>query len=505
MFNEYMWKTYLNAGGKDVVKMFEDNFTKKMSPSYYDEILNLHKNICAAPIVSKRVCEDLKMLATDLKNNDFLYGCYSIIDMFNAKNFDCTIENVMKGLYDGLNDTGKEKPNYMFKEFALGITYYSTFLAIEFPEAFIPYYFCYNYNVFEKIAEEFEIEMPEIPVKKDYEGRFFHYAEICMTLWDFRKKHNMSPYELWAFLYDFAPKYIGGTDSYIIKDIPEPKGAYFIGGSKDDIFLDGNEEKITCWQCDPDTRAGDMIVMYLKTPVSAVDSVWRSISVGFNDPFFYYYRCTYIANPVSIKRITQKQLQQDSVFKDVPIVRKNMQGINGVELLPSQYNHLMDIAGADVPRLEFIVSESGQELIREKDVENKLIIPLLKKLGYNENEYTKQLYIEIGNHNHAMIPDFVLLPKHSKGHYSAFALIEAKIKISSQKQLEETKTQARSYAVQLKSKYAAIADKNKIWVLSSDDDYSEGIFSVSWDELNDPDVFSKLLKLIGVNSKNAKK
>ena len=97
------------------------------------------------------------------------------------------------------------------------------------------------------------------------------------------------------------------------------------------------------------------------------------------------------------------------------------------------------------------------------------------------------------------------LPQHSKGHYSAFSLIEAKIKISSQQQLEETKTQARSYAVQLKSKYAAIADKNKIWVLSSDDDYSDEIFSVSWDELNDPDVFSKLLKLIGVNSKNAKK
>ena len=248
-----------------------------------------------------------------------------------------------------------------------------------------------------------------------------------------------------------------------------------------------------------------MIVMYLKTPVSAVDSVWRSVSVGFNDPFFYYYRCTYIANPVSIKRITQKQLQQDPVFKDVPIVRKNMQGINGVELMPSQYNHLMDISGADVPRLEFIVSEGSQDFNREKDVENKLIIPLLKKLGYDTNEYTQQLYIEIGNHNHALIPDFVLLPKHSKGHYSAFALIEAKLEISNQKQLEETKTQARSYAVQLKSKYAAIADKNKICVLSSADDYSDEIFSVSWDELNDPDVFSKLLKLIGINSKNAKK
>ena len=505
MFNEYMWKTYLNAGGKDVVKMFEDNLGFEMKPDFFEFIAKLHKSICAAPIVSNRVCKDIKELYEDLHSGSFLYGCYSIIDMLNTKDSEFTFENVVNAFYEGFDDTGDRTIKYMFSQFSLAISYYSTFLAINFPEAFIPYYFCYNYNVLEKIAEEFEIEMPEIPVKKDYEGRFFHYGKICATLWEFRKKHNMSPYELWAFLYDFAPKYIGGTDSYIIKDIPEPKGAYFIGGSKDDIFLDGNEEKITCWQCDPDTRAGDMIVMYLKTPVSAVDSVWRSISVGFNDPFFYYYRCTYIANPVSIKRITQKQLQQDSVFKDVPIVRKNMQGINGVELLPSQYNHLMDIAGADVPRLEFIVSESGQELIREKDVENKLIIPLLKKLGYNENEYTKQLYIEIGNHNHAMIPDFVLLPKHSKGHYSAFALIEAKIKISSQKQLEETKTQARSYAVQLKSKYAAIADKNKIWVLSSDDDYSEEIFSVSWDELNDPDVFSKLLKLIGVNSKNAKK
>ena len=502
MFNEYMWKTYLNAGGKDVVKMFEDNLGFEMKSDFFNFVAELHKSICAAPIVSKRICKDIKELYEDLHSGSFLYGCYSIIDMLNAKSSKFTLKNIMNAFYEGFNDTGNCKTNYMFSQFSSAISYYSTFLAINFPEAFIPYYFCYNYNVLDKIAEEFEIELPEIPVKKDYEGRFFHYGEICMTLWEFREKHNMSPYELWAFLYDFAPKYIGGTESYIIKDLPEPKGAYFIGGSKDDIFLDGNEEKITCWQCDPDTRAGDMIVMYLKTPVSAVDSVWRSVSVGFNDPFFYYYRCTYIARPVSIKRITQKQLQQDSVFKEVPIVRKNMQGINGVELLPSQYNHLMDIAGADVPRLEFIVSEGSQDFNREMDVENKLIIPLLKKLGYNENEYTKQLYIEIGNHNHALIPDFVLLPKQSKGHCSAFALIEAKLYISNQKQLEETKTQARSYAVQLKSKYAVIADKNKIWVLSSSDDYSEEIFSVSWDEINNADVFSKLLKLIGVNSKS---
>lgn len=497
MFNEYMWQTYLNAGGKRIVKMFENNLGKQMTCEYIDEICKLHKDICAAPAVSRCVCDDLKILKEDLENDDLLYGCYPLFSMKDGR---YTIPEIMDTFYNGLNNTGEQKPKYIFQQFAFDIEYYSTFLAIRFPEAFIPYYFCNNFNVLEKIANEFEIEMPPMPVKKDYEGRFFYYGEICDVLWDFREEHNMSPYELWAFLYDFAPKYIGGIDSYIIKDLPEPKSAFFIGGSKDDIFLDESKDIVTCWQCDPDTRAGDMIVMYLRTPISAVDSVWRSVSIGFNDPFFYYYRCTYIANPVGVKRITQKQLQQDEVLKDMPIVRKNMQGINGVELLPSQYNHLMDISEADVPRLEFIVSEGNEIFEREKDVENKLIIPLLKKLGYAENEYVQQLYIEIGNHNHALIPDFVLLPKVTKGHYSAFALVEAKLNILNQKEMEAVKTQARSYAVQLKAKYAVIADKNKIWVLSLEDDYSDDIFSASWNELNNADVFSKLLKLIGINS-----
>lgn len=114
-----------------------------------------------------------------------------------------------------------------------------------------------------------------------------------------------------------------------------------------------------------------MILMYLKTPVSAIVSVWRSVSIGFNDSFFYYYRCTYIANPVSIQHITLKQMQQDDVTKNMSIVRSNMQGINGTELKPSEYNHLMDLANADVPRLE-LASEisyadiSGAKLIDAK-------------------------------------------------------------------------------------------------------------------------------------------
>lgn len=486
MFNDYIWQTYLNAGGKAVVENFENNLSNEYSEEYADFITELHKSYCPSKSIQSKLKEELLDVFADKSS-----GIY----MFEDGNY--SIKSGLESFFSALSGEENLSEQRLFDFFSGSIAYYTTLLTAEIPELFIPYYFQYNFNVLEKIAREFDIELPHIPVKKDYRGRLYYYGEICAALYDFREEHNMSPYELFAFLYDFAPKYIGGIDSYIIKDLPEPKSAFFIGGTKDDIFLEERKDVVTCWQCNPDTRAGDMIVMYLRAPISAVDSVWRSVSIGFNDPFFYYYRCTYIADPVGVKRITQKQLQQDEVFKELPIVRKNMQGINGVELQPSEYNHLIAIANADVPRLEFIVSDSNQIINREKDVENKLIIPLLEKLGYEENEYVQQMYIEIGNHNHALIPDFVLSPIHTKGHQSGFALIEAKLFIPNQKEMAEVKIQARSYAVQLKTKYSAVADKNKFWLYSSDDDYTNEIFTATWDELNNADVFSKLLKLIG--------
>lgn len=485
MFNDYMWQTYLSAGGKSVVSLSEQNLTENLSQDYIETIETLRLSYCPEKAAIEETAQQLQDLSKDI--ND---------DLALLESGEYTIESAMQFLYSSIAGEKNRIAKDVFACFSDSIEYFTTFLAVEIPSLFIPYYFKYNFNVLERIAQEFCIELPPIPAKKDYAGRFYFYGDICRALLNFRENHNMSPYELCAFLYDFAPKYIGGTDSYIIKDLPEPKSAFFIGGSKDDKFLKDNSDVITCWQCNPDTRAGDMIVMYLRTPVSAVDSVWRSVSIGFNDPFFYYYRCTYIAHPTAIQRISQKQLQKDEVFKDVPIVLKNMQGINGVELMPSEYNHLMELARADVPRLECTVTDGNQDFANEKDVENKLIKPLLAKLGYSEEEYVQQLYIELGNHNHALIPDFVLQPVTTRGHQSAFALIEAKRAIPNQKEMEEVQIQARSYARQLNVKYSVIASKDKIWVYASDDDFTKEIFSASWGELNNADTFSYLLKLI---------
>lgn len=485
MFNQYVWETYLSGNGKETVALFENNILNNYTMEYVNEICRYHHAYCPSKVINKALRIELNGVFDFISD-----GYYMLVDG------EYTIKSALKEVYNSFLEECKT-PQNIFSVFSDSVAFYSTLLSIELPELFIPYYYKYNYNVLEIIAREFDIALPEIPIKQDYEGRFFYYGEICETLYDFRIQNNMSPCELCAFLYDFAPKYIGGFESYIIKELPEAKSAYFIGGAKNDAFLSDDNDIITPWQCNPETMAGDMIVMYLKTPISSVDSVWRSVSIGFNDPFFYYYRCTYIGNPQKINRVSQKQLQDDELLKNLPIVRKNMQGINGVELYPSYYNHLLDMAKSNIPRFEFVVEKDNSKFLIEKDVENKLIKQFISKLGYSEKEYTQQMYIEIGNHNHALIPDFVVNPVVSKGHCSADFLIEAKLSIPNKKFLEETKTQARSYANILKTKYSVVASKEGIWISSSSDDFSQDIVSFSWGQLEKEDNFYKVMCILG--------
>lgn len=486
MFNDYGWQTYLNAGGKAVVEMFRMNIEENFSEEYIDNIEKFRSVYCP----SKAICKDAKDELTDVLD-DVNHG----IEILEDGNY--SIESAMQSLYEYIKEDDDLSAQRVFVYFSNGIEYYTTMLALELHEIFVPYYYQRNFNVLEKIALEFGITLPEMPIKKDYEGRFYYYGELCKAFYDFRIEHNMTEYEFLAFLYDYAPNYIGGIKSYIIDELPEPKAAYFIGGDANDAFLSGESDTVTPWQCNTDTAAGDMVVMYLRTPVSAVDSIWRSVSVGFNDPLFYYYRCTYIAHPTAIKRIAQKELQRDEIFKNIPIVKKNMQGINGVELKPSEYNHLVDISKANVQKLESFSSSVNDEFVNERSVENILIKPLLRKLRYSENDYLQQLHIEIGNHSHTLIPDFILLPSYTNGYYSAFAIIEAKFSINSKKQLEEAINQARSYARQLGAKYSLIVSKEGVWLTSEKDCYSEVIFSANWEELKNPDLFRQLQKYIG--------
>ena len=489
MLNKYVWSLYLKSGGNSVVEMFRRNMEDKITVEYANEIVKMHNVYCPMEEVSNEIGHQIKDLVKD-------YDSFSKVENTSSNSSVVMHEEAFDGVYEMFQkEFGNQADS--FAEFAYALPYYSTELSIAFPDSFIPYYFRYNYNVLQKIADTFGIELPKIPAKKDYKKRFYHYVEVCKALIAFRRENELSTYELYAFLYDFAPKHVGGIKSYIIKDLPEPHSAYFIGAAKEDEPLCREKGIITAWQCNPDTMAGDMIVMYIRTPVSAINSIWRACSIGFIDPFFFYYRCVYISTPADIKPFTLADIKKDPQFKELPIVRKNMQGINGVELKPSVYNRLVKKSKAKVNVLEYVETESRGEFAREKDVEEKLIIPLLHKLGYDDNDYKRQMYVEIGNHNNTLIPDFVLLPDERRGSASGFAIIEAKRSIPNKKMLEEVMVQAKSYAKLLTTKYCVIAAQEKIWVSERHDGYESIILEVEWEQLNDADTFYALNKMIG--------
>lgn len=489
MLNKYIWSLYLKSGGNDVVEMFRRNMEEKLTAEYADGIVRMHRVYCPMEEVSNEIGYQIKDLIEE-------YASYNGIDADDGNSAVSLPEEAFDRTYEMFQ---KECGNQAdaFAQFAYTLPYYSTDLSICFPDTFVPYYFRLNYNVLQKIADKFGIDLPQIPAKKDYRERFYHYPKVCKALMSFREENKLSVHELYAFLYDFAPKYIGGIDSYIIKDLPEPHSAYFIGAAKGDEHLYEKKDVVTSWQCSPDTRAGDMIVMYIRTPVSAINSIWRACSIGFIDPFFFYYRCVYLSSPIGIKPFTLEKIKSDRLFKELPIVRKNMQGINGVELKPSVYNHLVKISKVKVNTLEFVETESGGEYSQEKDVEEKLIIPLIQKLGYNNDDYIRQMYVEIGNHNNTLIPDFVLLPDERRGSASGFAVIEAKRSIPNKKTLEEVMVQAKSYAKLLTAKYCVVAAKEKIWVSERRDGYENILFEAAWEQLNDADTFYALTKMIG--------
>ena len=519
MWNEYIWDNYKLAHGKVVIEMFERNLSQRFDDDYSEQIKRLQEVYVADEAIRANTYEQISdVLALEKDLEEALEPsfpdepCDLVADTETAPDEALSAIDSYFGEWcesewrEGM--TGADSAAINYQDF-LGyfsnenLAYYTTILSISRPTGlFVPYYFSMTYNVLENIANTFGIELPCLPAKSDYKGRVWHYANICKALYSFRVEKGLTLYELCAFLYDFAPKYVGGIDSYIIKELPAPKSAYFVGGGgrNADAVAENNLKSITRWQCNPDTRAGDLIIMYLRAPISAISSIWRAQSIGFIDPFFWYYRMTYIGNPIKINRIPLAQIKADEFLKNKWIVKKNMQGINGVELLPSEYNHIVDLSGKDICRLEYVMEVDDKNFPNEKAVEEKLIKPLLKKLGYSSSDYVQQMYIEIGNHNHALIPDFVLKPQRSAGHQSGYAIIEAKRSIKNSRQMEDAKRQVRGYAKLLGAKYSAVASMEKICVMSSQDDYTEELFSKPWGSLSDADTLYCLKKLLGKNA-----
>lgn len=156
------------------------------------------------------------------------------------------------------------------------------------------------------------------------------------------------------------------------------------------------------------------------------------------------------------------------------------------------------------------ISKNDEDFKKEKNqICKDKIIPLLKNLGYCEDEYIYDKTIKMGNKADSNCrPDFQLLSNiKSAGKYynSAPVIIEAKIVGEYDDNIEKAFAQAVTYARRLSSPYIMIATQNELLLYFSKNNYInskgkvEGCkFNSSWTELStDQSIFEKLEKEIG--------
>lgn len=376
---------------------------------------------------------------------------------------------------------------------------------------YFPILFREQFDVFMKILDVLDIPIPELPAKSDKRGRLLLYNGINKNIEKFAQANNLSIEETCACIYDFAFMMLEEKQNAL----PDPTNIWLTGGSKLDYktFLENpiKGEK-SVWTCNENTKRGDIIVMYVLSPFSFIQSIWRADIDGVYTPFNYYNSRTKVTDGIIIPHISLNELKADPYFSSIPITRKNFQGVNGVLLSAKDYIELQRLLtgkGFDISALPQLYKPDlvlNTQIEKEKDVEEKLLIPLLEKLGYVETDWTRQLSQKAGR-NEKAIPDFVFMPTGDIHFQNAPMVIEAKFDMSSN--LEKTKTynQALSYARMMNSTFFGICDKERLIIYRKRNGHFDRFnptFEKHWQSINDPDIFRELKLIIGKNAVNQK-
>lgn len=467
-FNNYIWELYKKTDGNKVVEQFKNREDYKDDIALF-KIYNAYY---------------LNMFGED-KLHDLIEDiwCYNISEFVEDDLQTSNLEILYKNIIS----------DWEYKDCLLYIPCISMGLSIIRSDFFIPYMFYCRFFELTKIADYFSIELPKTPAKNDYEGRCMYYYKLCEAFYKFRRNKGMTSHELCAFLYGFSPNVINKDAGSINK----ASQAWLIGGG----FIETEKEKnFLFWQTSEETKKGDLMLFYEKNPVSSVSSIWTAKTDGVVDPLFYYYSYAYIGDKINIPNIHLGELKNNTYFKNHPLIKKNMQGVNGYLLSWQDYRELVKIMESKkffkMPIVESCLIINSDNIQIERDVEIHLLEPLLNSFGLKEGvDYKRQIGIHAGR-GHRIFPDYVVHYSDKENDEYAKILIEAKYHIKNNKEREEAFLQARSYALLLQSYVIVLCDKYYIWIYQSKECFDRNNYErFQWNELSDADKYNDIKKV----------
>jgi len=502
-FNSYIWQLY------------RDSSEGSMAIDTYSNLLeNVNKGqfkltLATSPVNTSNL--DWELINSFIET----YSSRIIKDLSEAENL---FNEVVSYIIEGGGDINDEEEPVLVD--AADILYILPELSMAFnqcfPEYFFPYFFRGHFYLFEEICEIFTITLPELPKKKHYDQRLAYYFELCRALYEFRKSSNLSPAELSAFLYSFAQNFISVAQDNVL---PKPLKVWIVSGginqNGDFEYLDGiDDHAVTSWQGNIDTRRGDIVLVYCLSPRSYIHSIWRAKTDGYIDPFFYFYNQVWLCNPIKTTHITYDDLRNDPLLSQNSLVKCSMQGLNGRRFNYREYEAILSIMeskGQDLsklPRVEpvFEISDGKNLLVDERDVEIYLVEPLLEKLGYENEDWTRQMTVRMGR-GEKLYPDYAFFAQQNKGEEQARMVLETKYRIKTNKELFNAYSQAKSYALRLQSTAFVVAAIEGIWIfpLQKSGFEFETNLHKTWKEVYQPDIFSAIIDVIGKQAIKKKK
>ena len=419
-------------------------------------------------------------------------------DWERAKNIEQAIEKFERFVDSFL--AGSDKKECRDKLAKLDVI--SLFLYLKDPEHYIPYFFTNRFFLLERVFQSFDIPLPIPPSKQKYRDRFLYYGNLCREIYEFRKKYSLDYIELNCFLYDFSLKTL--PDFINTDELPDAINIYISGGTKEDTdLLRKNGEKYqTFWQGNPQTKIGDIILLYSLSPYSGLTAIFRAVSPTYYDPFSYYPERVWVGFPIVIQTIHLSELKSNPVWKEKGLVKANMQGVNGRECTSDEYNAIIEILKSKnfdvsiLPKLPFLDEPDFRNLNYERDVEITLLEPLLKRLGFDEDDWLRQMTLRMGR-NDRVFPDYALFANDRRGEESARFIWEAKYRIANERQLKDAFLQAKSYALRLGCDGFGLVALEGVWISTRQDDFKwERLQKFSWSELKQKENFSRLTGLV---------
>lgn len=166
---------------------------------------------------------------------------------------------------------------------------------------------------------------------------------------------------------------------------------------------------------------------------------------------------------------------------------------------------LIQKKGGDISQLPHLfIGKKIQfgEIKQEKDVEEKILIPFLKMIGYKDSDWVRQLILKAGRKEKA-IPDFVFFPFGQRHFESAPFVIEVKLDFSSIIEQQKAFRQCLSYARMLRSRLMGICDQERLIVYKINSfgaaDITDPIFEDHWQAIyNDAIIGAQLKQIIGM-------